>query len=97
MEEFSLESNGKMGEKIRRILNWIFSVKDRLDPLSQGRTGFIRMIINWGILFLFEEIEAKQGRACVALTWNQKHPNLVIKLFKISLNESFSPLASLRF
>ena len=57
MEEFSLESNGKMGEKIRRILNWIFSVKDRLDPLSQGRPGFIRMIIDWGFCFCLKKLK----------------------------------------
>ncbi|CAF0964213.1 unnamed protein product [Adineta ricciae] len=38
------------------------NVKDRSDPLSQGRIV----------------IDSRQGRACVALAWNSKHPNLLL-------------------
>ncbi|UJR38550.1 hypothetical protein I4U23_031216 [Adineta vaga] len=41
------------------------NVKDRSDPLSQGRIV----------------IESKQNRACVALEWNSKHPNLLLSGF----------------
>ncbi|CAF4470986.1 unnamed protein product [Rotaria sp. Silwood2] len=41
------------------------NVKDRLDPLSQGRIV----------------IDSKQGRSCVALSWNPKIPNLLLSGF----------------
>ncbi|CAF3619487.1 unnamed protein product [Rotaria sp. Silwood1] len=41
------------------------NVKDRSDPLSQGRIV----------------IDSKQGRPCVALSWNPKIPNLLLSGF----------------
>jgi len=48
------------------------NVKDRSDPWSQERTV----------------IEQKPNRACVALQWNPKHPNLLLSGFERSRNEN---------
>ncbi|CAF0871962.1 unnamed protein product [Rotaria sp. Silwood1] len=50
---------------INLLIIFIFSVKDRSDPLSQGRIV----------------IDSKQGRPCVALSWNPKIPNLLLSGF----------------